>query len=292
MENYLAAIQKTPVSAEEILKTVRTFIQVCEHDRVHSLRHFEHIRKRDATKADSIRGELLQHLKNLNKVVNESMSLLNYLPEIAKKFGLSGGSAILKPKMEMPEIKKEDHTHERIEEILKKNKHLELTEEDDEDDEESIFVTSKPVPKKIVPAFSFEDEDDDEDEEDFVKTPMPTKQIVDEETRYNTPLTKSLGKVEAEKVPVSLYEDIDDVDEPVVNKKKAHRRSPMVINIILGLCCGILVVMLIVVVVMVVQRRRVARTRVVIAENNDDREHLVQMQKNGFENPTYKFFYY
>lgn len=289
MVNYLAAIQKNPVNAEEILKTVRKFIQVCEHDRVHSLRHFEHVRKRDATKADGLRGELLQHLKNLNKVVNESMSLLNYLPEIAKKFGLTGGSAILKPKMEMPEIKHEDHTHERIEEILKKNKHLELTEEDDDDDEESIFVTSKPVPRKIIPQFSFEDEDSDE-EEIFVKTPHPTKQIIDEETRYNTPLTKSLGKVEVPRQSLKFTDDIDDIEDP--EPKKPHRRSPMVINIILGLCCGILVVMLIVVVVMVVQRRRVARTRVVIAENNDDREHLVQMQKNGFENPTYKFFYY
>lgn len=99
MINYLAAIQKEPASADEILQAVRKFIQVCEHDRVHSLRHFEHVRRRNSSRADTIRVELLQHLKDLNKVVNESMSLLNYLPEIAKRFGLTGGSAILKPKV-------------------------------------------------------------------------------------------------------------------------------------------------------------------------------------------------
>lgn len=99
MVNYLGSIQKQPVNAEEILKTVRKFIQVCEHDRVHSLRHFEHVRNRDPTKVEALRGELLQHLKDLNKVVNESMALLNYLPEIAKKFGLTGTQTVLKPRV-------------------------------------------------------------------------------------------------------------------------------------------------------------------------------------------------
>lgn len=302
MLNYLKAIQKDPVDAEEILKVIRKFIQVCEHDRVHSLRHFEHVRNRDAAKADNIRGELLEHLKNLNKVVNESVSLLNYLPEIAKKFGLEG-TTILKPKMEMPKIKTDDHIHKRVEEILKKNNAVEVNEDDDDedDDEESIFVASKPVTAKPVVEVKEEEDDDDEDDDDdyeeIVKTPMPTEAIKDEKPEYNTPLTKSLGKIIPERqVPRKEIERIlgeDDVDkETPPHKKHPHRKSPMSINIILGLCCGILVVMLIVVIVMVVQRRRVAHTRVVIAENNDDREHLIQMQKNGFENPTYKFFYY
>lgn len=126
-------------------------------------------------------------------------------------------------------------------------------------------------------------------------TAGPTKEAIkEEESRYNSPHTKSLGRVVAAKED-SLLTEPDDVDmipveDPRVEKR--HGRSPMVINIILGLCCGILVVMLVVVIVMVIQRRRVAHTRVVIADQNDDREHLIQMQKSGFENPTYKFFYY
>lgn len=288
MINYLASIQKEPANADEILGAVRKFIQVCEHDRVHSLRHFEHVRRRNASEADSIRSELLQHLKGLNKVVNESMALLNYLPTIAKKFGLTGNTAVLKPKTELPEIKHEDHVHERVKEILENNKHLEEDDDeddDDDDDEESIFVTSKPVPlKKLLAAAKIKNT--------VEKTQRPTKEIA-----------KALGKMAA-KIKNEYDEDDDNdiiadafpvpqKDAPTHHKgKKEHHRSPMVINIILGLCCGILVVMLIVVIVMVVQRRRVAHTRVVIAENNDDREHLIQMQKSGFENPTYKFFYY
>ena len=35
MVAYLVAIEELPVNAEQILKAVRKFIQVCEHDRVH-----------------------------------------------------------------------------------------------------------------------------------------------------------------------------------------------------------------------------------------------------------------
>jgi len=225
------------------------------------------------------------------------MALLNYLPEIAKKFGLNGNTAVLKPKTEMPEIKHDDHVHERVNEILQKNKHLEVSENDDEDDddddddEESIFVTSHPVKKLMVRKVL-------SSRRIAEKTPKPTNEIVREEkSQYNSPYTKSLGKMTASKEEdiKSETDDVEDDDNLMIDPAptpKNHRRSPMVINIILGLCCGILVVMLIVVIVMVVQRRRVAHTRVVIAENNDDREHLIQMQKNGFENPTYKFFYY
>ena len=76
------------------------------HNFEFSLRHFEHIRNKDAKKAESLRGELLQHLKDLNKVVNESMSLLNYLPEIAEQFGITGsiGGAVLKPMVSRAQV--------------------------------------------------------------------------------------------------------------------------------------------------------------------------------------------
>ena len=148
-------------------------------------------------------------------------------------------------------------------------------DDDDEDDEEDIIVTSKPIPKSILEkALKLKK-----------KAPRPTNHI------HEDAVTKDLGKVNGESNKIIVInEDFTAKEMPQHHKKKEHG-SPTAINIILGLCCGILVVMLIVVIVMVVQRRRVAHTRVVIAEN-DDREHLIQMQKNGFENPTYKFFYY
>lgn len=115
-------------------------------------------------------------------------------------------------------------------------------------------------------------------------------EIDDAEDEEPKRITKKLGTMKKD-------HDDDEIDDKEDETPERHhhtrKHSPKTINIILGLCCGILVFMLIAVVVMVFRRRQfAAQPRVVIADSNDDREHLIQMQKSGFENPTYKFFYY
>lgn len=70
-------------------------------------------------------------------------------------------------------------------------------------------------------------------------------------------------------------------------------RSPAAFAAVIGLSCGALVIMLGIIVALVMRRNRAAQARVYIPEAEpEDREHLVKMQKSGYENPTYKFFYY
>ena len=53
-----------------------------------SLRHFQHVRKQQPDTAEKFRKGLLDHLQQLNDIVNKSMSLLSHLPDVAEKFGL------------------------------------------------------------------------------------------------------------------------------------------------------------------------------------------------------------
>lgn len=296
---YLSAIQEDPVNAEVIVNSVRKFIQVCEHDRVHSLRHFEHVRNRNPQKADSLRGELLQHLKDLNKVVNESMSLLNYLPDIAQQFGLNGqiGGAILQPRLQLPT---DDHSHKKVDHILnnaeKKFRELTLPEEliateepivEKKPDPTKVKVTSKSIPRTEIPV-----------------EPEPVSEQVD---GLNVPEVDDYKKTEEEliqKKVADTIKEVDDRNDDFIEKEKEiisntikedikqAQRSPFAFTIIMGLSGGVLVIMLFIIIAMVMRRRRFNHNHVIVAENEDDREHLVEMQKNGFENPTYKFFYY
>ena len=59
-----------------------------------SLRHFQHVRKQQPETAEKFRKSLLDHLQQLNDVVNKSMSLLSHLPDVAEKLGLN---TIFKP---------------------------------------------------------------------------------------------------------------------------------------------------------------------------------------------------
>jgi len=271
---YLASIEEVPVSAEKILKAVRKFIQVCEHDRVHSLRHFEHVRNRDPKKAETLRGELLQHLKDLNKVVNESMALLNYLPEIAEQFGITGG-AILKPMTALPTDDHSAHDHDRVKEILESAK--DKFDKSTATAEPQVPTDAPPMTelepaKKVVTKESGVDKGD-EDEEDI------WDEDNEDEEEEKEPTKKKNEGVEFPKIVV-------------LPEKTIEKRSPIAFNAVMGLSCGVFVTMLFLVVAMIIRRRRITRTRVVLAENNNDQEHLLQMQKSGFENPTYKFFYY
>ena len=51
--------------------------------------------------------------------------------------------------------------------------------------------------------------------------------------------------------------------------------------------------MLAIIVALVMRRNRANQGRLLVQDAGpEDQEHLVKMQKNGYENPTYKFFYY
>lgn len=300
---YISAIQEEPVDADVILTSVRNFIQVCEHDRVHSLRHFEHVRNRNPDKADSLRGELLQHLKDLNKVVNESMSLLNYLPDIAQQFGLNGqiGGAILKPRLALPV--EQVHEHEEATHVLNhaENKFYKHKIEDDDDDDD----------------IDDDDDDDidDDDDDDFIDTTdkpvviKPVKTTTKSSHKTKIPIEPEPVSKQVEKIPDIVEEhvrepEIDDREtgetferldgdiKAIKSEIEASQRSPFAFTVIMGLSGGVLVVMLFVIIAMVMRRRRFQQSRVIVTENDDERDHLVEMQRNGFENPTYKFFYY
>ena len=70
-------------------------------------------------------------------------------------------------------------------------------------------------------------------------------------------------------------------------------RSPAAFAAVIGLSCGALVIMLGIIVALVMRRNRGGQGRVYIPDTEpEDQEHLIKMQKSGYENPTYKFFYY
>lgn len=230
----------------------------------------------------------------------------------------------------MPE--EEPHDHERAHEILNEGaKKYGLIEASPNTDKvikptDDIPVEPKPVSEVVTPkldehksyeeklheAWEKELEEGKEEHEEMDEKEREEKEAIFEKEselinnaeERNEEMTEEERK-EKEKIferekellrPENMEEE-EDEEERTVRKhqkesQKKGNKTPVAITAILGLSIGILVIMLFVVIAMVVRRRRLNVTRVVLSENGDDREHLVQMQKSGFENPTYKFFYY
>ena len=77
--------------------------------------------------------------------------------------------------------------------------------------------------------------------------------------------------------------------------RKTH--SAATFSAVIGLSCGALVIMIIIVVAMAMRRTRPSNnTKTVLvdadSDNATEKSHLMNMQENGYENPTYRFYDY
>lgn len=92
-------------------------------------------------------------------------------------------------------------------------------------------------------------------------------------------------------------DDVDDVTENEEGEFRKRYHSQATFSAVIGLSCGALVIMVIIVVAMAMRRSRPRNnTKTVLVDGDEDnateKSHLVNMQENGYENPTYRFYDY
>lgn len=88
----------------------------------------------------------------------------------------------------------------------------------------------------------------------------------------------------------------DPEDEPENELFEAHH-SPATFAIVIGLSCGALIIMIVIIIAMAMRRSRMSNpTRTVLvdpdADPNSEKQHLANLQQNGYENPIYKLSSY
>ena len=112
------------------------------------------------------------------------------------------------------------------------------------------------------------------------------------------PVVQPTGHAKAQKKMMD-NDDGEDDEDVAENEEGAFRRthSRATFSAVIGLSCGALVIMIIIVVAMAMRRTRPnnnTKTVLVDADNEgaSEKSHLVDMQENGYENPTYRFYDY
>lgn len=85
---------------------------------------------------------------------------------------------------------------------------------------------------------------------------------------------------------------ISDGLKPGHPRRDHPLKSRAVFAAVIGLSCGALVIMIVIVFALFIRKRSPKRsTKTVIADDDSqEKRHLLKMQEDGFENPTYKFF--
>lgn len=162
------------------------------------------------------------------------------------------------------------------------------------------FILPDWAPKPPAPATEKPTTEEDVGTFSSSKGPVPTENPTDIDTdddHHGFPTIKPTTEDDEGEPEVNEHGD------PVGQKGHHHHRkghwgkhSPTTLAAVIGLSCGALVIMVIIIIAMAVRRsgsRGPTKTVLVDPDNqSSDKQHLLQMQKNGYENPTYKFFDY
>lgn len=85
MDCYTGALEQTPPKTKKIEKCLEKVLRALEKDRTHMLHHYRHLLSSNGKQALQERGSLLEHLNNLQQVANQSIAMLDKVPSVADK---------------------------------------------------------------------------------------------------------------------------------------------------------------------------------------------------------------
>ncbi|XP_078592578.1 amyloid beta precursor like protein 2-like isoform X10 [Branchiostoma floridae x Branchiostoma japonicum] len=288
MEDYMDALGENPPHAHKILRALKAYIHAEQKDRLHSMRHFEHVRETMPEKTADMKPSLIQHLRVIDERINQSIQLLWRLPSIAKKI--------------MPEL----------DPLLNGAKQdLEADQQIINPEDLPVYQRPEPlVPIGILPVEVEQNIPDVEDQrindilKDDDEKPAKMDYFGDDEDE------DAEGEGQAEKKVLVTPQHLQKfaaskADRPpqaasIVKKNQWHKHMSHITNLTtLSLTVAAAIIAVIIIVALIVLRKKHAPMRQpgvnhavveVDPSMTPEERHVSKMQQNGYENPTYKYF--
>ncbi|XP_028941312.1 amyloid-like protein 2 isoform X7 [Antrostomus carolinensis] len=94
LENYLAALQADPPRPHRILQALKRYVRAENKDRLHTIRHYQHVLAVDPEKAAQMKSQVMTHLHVIEERMNQSLSLLYKVPYVAEEIQDEIGSGM------------------------------------------------------------------------------------------------------------------------------------------------------------------------------------------------------
>uniref|UniRef100_A0A667HTB0 Amyloid beta precursor like protein 2 n=1 Tax=Lynx canadensis TaxID=61383 RepID=A0A667HTB0_LYNCA len=94
LENYLAALQSDPPRPHRVLQALRRYVRAENKDRLHTIRHYQHVLAVDPEKAAQMKSQVMTHLHVIEERRNQSLSLLYKVPYVAQEIQEEIGSGV------------------------------------------------------------------------------------------------------------------------------------------------------------------------------------------------------
>ncbi|XP_075136241.1 amyloid beta precursor like protein 2 isoform X6 [Leptodactylus fuscus] len=83
LENYLSALQAESPRPHRILQALKRYVRAENKDRLHTIRHYQHVLTVDPEKAAQMKSQVMTHLRVIEERMNQSLSLLYKVPYVA-----------------------------------------------------------------------------------------------------------------------------------------------------------------------------------------------------------------
>ncbi|XP_078592577.1 amyloid beta precursor like protein 2-like isoform X9 [Branchiostoma floridae x Branchiostoma japonicum] len=319
MEDYMDALGENPPHAHKILRALKAYIHAEQKDRLHSMRHFEHVRETMPEKTADMKPSLIQHLRVIDERINQSIQLLWRLPSIAKKI-MPELEVYVQEKFQKTDFVQafmQPSTKDKIS-SSKDDPLLNGAKQDLEADQQIINPEDLPVyqrpeplvPIGILPVEVEQNIPDVEDQrindilKDDDEKPAKMDYFGDDEDE------DAEGEGQAEKKVLVTPQHLQKfaaskADRPpqaasIVKKNQWHKHMSHITNLTtLSLTVAAAIIAVIIIVALIVLRKKHAPMRQpgvnhavveVDPSMTPEERHVSKMQQNGYENPTYKYF--
>ncbi|ELT91387.1 hypothetical protein CAPTEDRAFT_220772 [Capitella teleta] len=291
MKHYMDELSRDYIEAPRLLKTLKHYIKMEQKDRLHSINHYKHLLDTDPRMAETMRDQILDHLKTIDQHMREALDMLNRVPQYEKKI-----------RMQMDDFMKMYHSIDVSITGLLSQEISDLSVEDalmpDLSEPSSIgmdtkaytmekALTSTPEDRPVEPSPPELHHVELEKTEPILQIDRFDDEVMEDERDYVEVKPLSADHFNGDKL---------NVETSYIQKTSLKELNSLHTGTPLGIAVGSITVFIVIVVGIVVIRKRSQRTNnaggfvEVDQVTSPEERHVTKMQMNGYENPTYKYF--
>ncbi|XP_011349454.1 amyloid-beta-like protein isoform X2 [Ooceraea biroi] len=288
MSCYTASLNETPPNMHRIQKCLQKLLRALHKDRHHTIAHYKHLLDSSLEQAQREKPATLEHLAEIDRITNQSLLMLERYPDLSAKIGrlMDDYVLALRSKDETPGLLLA-MTREAEAAILDKYQADVASKQQEKEHQKQLERARKEQRKAERGELRTEQEQHEENNSaiDIKDIPQQSEQPAAVAAMHNEGVIRAAH---------SMTHDVSH-SEPgySVRREVYHRESR---SVYFTLAFAGIALMAAAVVGVAVFKRRSARSphsqgfiEVDQAATPEER-HVANMQINGYENPTYKYF--
>uniref|UniRef100_A0A674IBT0 Amyloid beta like protein 2 n=1 Tax=Terrapene triunguis TaxID=2587831 RepID=A0A674IBT0_9SAUR len=255
LENYLAALQADPPRPHRILQALKRYVRAENKDRLHTVRHYQHVLAVDPEKAAQMKSQVMTHLHVIEERMNQSLSLLYKVPYVAEEI------------------------QDEIDELLQ--------EQRADMDQFTSSISESQVDVRV----SSEESEEIPLQEGRPFRPFQVKTFPALPGNEGSGMADLDGLIGAEEKVINSK---NKVDENVDNESSLREDFSLSSSALIGLLViAVAIATVIVISLVMLRKRQYGSISHGIVEVDPmltpEERHLNKMQNHGYENPTYKY---